>query len=182
MPKLKSITELKDEKKQLSARSKDVIEKAKTEKRQLSAEENELLGANQLRMREIDLEIEERMDENTSPGRPHVTRQGGFLLSRAIRNMVNGREQHETEAAIIHEATQYHRMSVSQVPDNQGIVIPVSLENRSAFTAATESATGVVIDQEQQEMLLPVTECACIGTCWCKIHDRSSGRYLLAFL
>lgn len=78
MPKLKSITELKDEKKQLSARSKDVIEKAKTEKRQLSAEENELLGANQLRMREIDLEIEERMDENTSPGRPHVTRQGGF--------------------------------------------------------------------------------------------------------
>lgn len=156
MPKLKSITELKDEKKQLSARSKDVIEKAKTEKRQLSAEENELLGANQLRMREIDLEIEERMDENTSPGRPHVTRQGGFLLSRAIRNMVNGREQHETEAAIIHEATQYHRMSVSQVPDNQGIVIPVSLENRSAFTAATESATGVVIDQEQQEMLLPL--------------------------
>ncbi len=32
----------------------------------------------------------------------------------------------------------------------------MSLEKRAMFTAATESATGVVIDQERQELLLPL--------------------------
>ena len=49
MAKEKSITDLKDEKKQLISRSKEIIEKAKSEKRQFSKEENEELGDQQER-------------------------------------------------------------------------------------------------------------------------------------
>ena len=48
MAKEKSITELKDEKKQLQSRSRSIIEAAKGEKRQFTAEENEELGTNPL--------------------------------------------------------------------------------------------------------------------------------------
>lgn len=156
MPKLKSITELMDEKKQLSARSKEVIEKAKTEKRQLSAEENELLGANQIRMQEINLEIEERKDENSHEGKQHEPTKKAFSLARSIRNMVNGRAQDESDAVILNAAAEKHSKSVATEKDERSIVIPVSVEKRTAFTAGAESTTGVVIDQDQQEMLLPL--------------------------
>ena len=64
MAKEKSITELKDEKKQLQSRSRSIIEAAKGEKRQFTAEENEELGRNQTRMAEINLEIDEKETEN----------------------------------------------------------------------------------------------------------------------
>lgn len=157
MAKEKSITELKDEKKQLSARSKAILEKAKGEKRQLSAEENEELGANQCRMAEINLEIEEREDENRQQGRRHVPAgQGKFSLRRAIANMVDGNQQNDADAGIIEAATTQHNMSGAQMADKRSIVVPVNMERRDAFTAATEAATGVVIDEEQQEMLLPL--------------------------
>ena len=155
MAKEKSITELKDEKKQISARSKAIIEKARGEKRQLNAEENEELGANQCRMAEINLEIAEREEENRQKGRPHQP-QGGFSLRRAIANMVDGSQQNDVEAAVIEAATTHHNMSGVQMADRRSIVVPVNVEKRAAFTAATETATGVVIDEEQQEMLLPL--------------------------
>lgn len=40
--------------------------------------------------------------------------------------------------------------------DKRSIVVPVNMESRAAFTAASEAVTGVVIDEEQQEMLLPL--------------------------
>ena len=156
MAKEKSVTELKDEKKQLSARSKAIIDKAKGEKRQLNAEESEELGANQCRMAEINLEIEEREDENRQSKRQHQPQGGKFSLRRAIANMVDGNQQNDTDAAVIDAATTQHNMSGAQMADKRSIVIPVNMEKRAAFTAATEAATGVVIDEEQQEMLLPL--------------------------
>jgi HK97 family phage major capsid protein len=157
MAKEKSITELKDEKKQLSARSKVIIEAAKGEKRQLNAEENEELGANQCRMAEINLEIEEREDQNRQQGKQHVTPgQGKFSLRRAIANMVDGNQQNDADASVIDAATTHHNMSGAQMADKRSIVVPVNMESRAAFTAATEAVTGVVIDEEQQEMLLPL--------------------------
>lgn len=157
MAKEKSITELKDEKKQLSARSKAIIEAAKGEKRQLNAEENEELGANQCRMAEINLEIEEREDQNRQQGKQHVTPgQGKFSLRRAIANMVDGNQQNDVDAGVIDAATTLHNQSGAQMADKRSIVVPVNMENRAAFTAATEAATGVIIDEEQQEMLLPL--------------------------
>lgn len=155
MAKEKSITELKDEKKQLSTRSKAIIDAAKGEKRQFTAEENEELGAAQTRMAEINLEIEERSAANRQPGRQHQP-QGKFSLRRAIANMVDGNQQNDADASIIDAAVTHHNMSGAQMADKRSIVVPVNLENRAAFTAATEAATGVVIDEEQQEMLLPL--------------------------
>lgn len=156
MSKEKSITELKDEKNQISARSKAIIEKARGEKRQLNAEENEQLGANQCRMAEINLEIEEREDENRQKGRSHQPKGGRFSLRRAISNMVDGNPQNDVEAEVIEAATTHHNTSGAQMADRRGIVVPVNMEKRAAFTAATEVATGVIIDEEQQEMLLPL--------------------------
>lgn len=156
MSKEKSITELKDEKNQISARSKAIIEKARGEKRQLNAEENEQLGANQCRMAEINLEIEEREDENRQKGRSHQPKGGRFSLRRAISNMVDGNPQNDVEAEVIEAATTHHNTSGAQMADRRGIVVPVNMEKRAAFTAATEAATGVIIDEEQQEMLLPL--------------------------
>ena len=156
MAKEKSITELKDEKKQLSTRSKEIISVAKGEKRQFTAEENEELGAAQTRMAEINLEIEERSEANRQPGRQHQPQGGKFSLRRAIANMVDGNGQNDADAGVIDAATTHHNMSGAQMADKRSIVVPVNLENRAAFTAATEAATGVVIDEEQQEMLLPL--------------------------
>lgn len=156
MSKEKSITELKDEKNQISARSKAIIEKARGEKRQLNAEENEQLGANQCRMAEINLEIEEREDENRQKGRSHQPKGGRFSLRRAISNMVDGNPQNDVEAEVIEAATTHHNTSGAQMADRRGIVVPVNMEKRAAFTAAAGAATGVIIDEEQQEMLLPL--------------------------
>lgn len=157
MAKEKSITELKDEKKQLSARSKEVIEKAKGEKRQLNAEENEELGLNQCRRAEIDLEIEEHEALNRQQGKRHTpANQERFSLRRALANYVSGHDQNDADAAIIEAATDFHNGSGVARASKTSLVIPTSLEKRATFTAATESATGVVIDQEQQEMLLPL--------------------------
>lgn len=158
MAKEKSITELKDEKKEISRRSKEIIQKAKEEKRQFTSEENEELGTNQCRMAEINLEIEQRDEDNRTSRRtvPQNTGNGRFSLRRAISNLVNGNQQNDVEAGVIEDATTYHNMSGVQMSDEHGIVVPVNVENRAAFTAKTEAATGVVIDEEQQEMLLPL--------------------------
>ena len=158
MAKEKSITDLKDEKKQLSARSKEIIEKAKGEKRQFSSEENEELGANQARMAEINLEIEEREEENRGkrPVKTVTTGNSGFSIRRAILAQMNKTEQRDSEAAVIEEATRLHR-SVAATAENCGeLILPLSYQKRAAYTAGTEATTGVVIDEEQQELLLPL--------------------------
>ena len=157
MAKEKSITELKDEKKQLQSRSKEIIAKAKGEQRQFTAEENEELGANQVRMAEINIEIDERELENRSS---HVfgPRQSieQFSLRRAILAQMNKTEQRDSEAAVIEEATKLHRSVAATTEDSGELIIPLSYAKRAAYTAATEEATGVVIDEEQQELLLPL--------------------------
>lgn len=155
--KEKSTTELKDEKKQLISRSKAIIESAKGEKRQLNAEENEEIGANQCRMVEINLEIEEREAENRkTPARTYspVGKEGKFSLRRAILAQANHQEQRDEEMRVIEEATKLHR-SVAATAENCGDLI-IPMETRAAFTAKTEAATGVVIDEDKMEMLLPL--------------------------
>lgn len=157
MAKEKSITELKDEKKQLQSRSRSIIEAAKGEKRQFTAEENEELGRNQTRMAEINLEIDEKETENRqAPARRMESTNKQFSLRRAILAQMNKTEQRESEAAVIEEATKLHR-SVAATAENSGeLIIPMSYAKRAAYTAGTEKTTGVVIDEEQQELLLPL--------------------------
>ncbi len=156
MAKEKSITELKDERNQLITRSKEIINGAKTEKRQFKPEEAEELGTNQQRRAEIDLEIEEHEVMNRQQGKRHqpVVNEN-FSLRRAILAQMNKTEQRDSEAVVIAEATKLHR-SVAATAENCGeLIIPLQYQ-RAAYTATTEKQTGVVIDEEQQELLLPL--------------------------
>lgn len=160
MAKEKSITELRDEKRQLATSVKDIIAEARAANdgrgRQFTTKEEEEIGKAQCRMAEINLEIAEHEAENRGKGRLHTEAGGRFSLRRAIKNMCDGVGQTDVEAQVIEEARTAHDTSGVQASDRRGIVIPVAMESRAAFTAGTESATGVLIDQEQQEMLLPL--------------------------
>lgn len=69
---------------------------------------------------------------------------------------MNKTEQRDSEAAVIEEATRLHR-SVAATAENCGeLILPLSYQKRAAYTAGTEATTGVVIDEEQQELLLPL--------------------------
>lgn len=160
MAKEKSITELRDEKRQLSTSVKEIIAEARAANdgrgRQFTAKEEEEIGKAQCRMAEINLEIAEHEAENRGKGRLHAEAVGRFSLRRAIKNMCDGVGQTDVEAQVIEEARTAHDTSGVQASDRRGIVIPVAMESRTAFTAGTESATGVLIDQDRQEMLLPL--------------------------
>ncbi|MFV0323053.1 MAG: phage major capsid protein [Bacteroides xylanisolvens] len=157
MAKEKSITELKDERNQLIARSKEIINGAKTEKRQFKPEEAEELGTNQQRRAEIDLEIEEHEVMNRQQGKKHQpVANEGFSLRRAILAQMNKTEQRASEASVIEDATKLHR-SVAATAENCGeLIVPLTYQKRAAYTAGIEATTGVVIDEEQQELLLPL--------------------------
>ena len=141
MPREKSITDLKDERTQLSIRAKAITDGARAEKRMLNEGENTELGEIQCRMTDINMEIATKEAENRGKGTPHVEPgQERFSLRRSLANYISGQGQHDADAR----------------SSQNSLVIPMSLEKRAMFTAATESATGVVIDQEQQELLLPL--------------------------
>lgn len=155
MPKEKSTTELRDEKNQLIQRGKEILSGAKTEKRQLSEAENKELSDNQIRMAEIDLDIAASELTNGKRGVPHTPVSGEkFSLRRAILAQMNKTEQRESEASVIEAATLLHR-SVAATAENCGELI-IPLEMRAPYTAGAEAQKGVVIDEDQMELLLPL--------------------------
>ena len=157
MPREKSITDLKDERTQLSIRAKAITDGARAEKRMLNEGENTELGEIQCRMADINMEIATKEAENRGKGTPHVEPgQERFSLRRSLANYISGQGQHDADASVIEAATRLHNSAGVTRSSQNSLVIPMSLEKRAMFTAATESATGVVIDQEQQELLLPL--------------------------
>ena len=157
MPREKSITDLKDERTQLSIRAKAITDGARAEKRMLNEGENTELGEIQCRMTDINMEIATKEAENRGKGTPHVEPgQERFSLRRSLANYISGQRQHDADASVIEAATRLHNSAGVTRSSQNSLVIPMSLEKRAMFTAATESATGVVIDQEQQELLLPL--------------------------
>lgn len=155
MAKEKSTTELRDEKKQLSTRAQEIISLAKTEKRGFKDEENEEIASIQIRKAEIDESLSKLEEENRSKGEQHKPQaKEGFSLRRAIVNQMYHREQRESEMSVIEEAREQQR-GVS--PDAEGdLFIPLASEKRATFTAVNEATTGVVVDTDKQEMLLPL--------------------------
>lgn len=155
MPKEKSTLELIDERNQLIAKRKEITEAAKTEKRQLKEDETTELGNIQIRLEEIKTEAEELRSLNQGSGKPHSPKAvEKFSFRRAIANYISGQDQDATDASVIEETTNFHNGCGVQRASQKSLVLP--LESRATFTAAAESATGVVIDQEQQELLLPM--------------------------
>lgn len=156
MGKEKSITELKDEKQQLATRSRQIISEARAAEsgagRALTAAETEELNNAQLRMQEINVEIQERMELNSRKGMPHAANEP-FSLRRAILSKLDGVEQRDTEARVIEEARKEHSAAGIGSWAQNNLVVPMT---RAAYTAKTESELGVVIGQDQQEMLFPL--------------------------
>lgn len=150
--KVKSITELKDEKQQLAARSKELIESAKTEKRMFNQEENDELANIQARMAEINVEIEEKIEENRQiPTKKMEKKMENFSLRKAIVAQMTGKAQSAAEQNVIDEAVKMNSRSGVEYTEGS-LVIPMSY--RAALTAGGNN--GVLVDEDKQELLLPL--------------------------
>ena len=150
--KKKSVTELMDEKAQLSIRSKEIIDGAKAEKRMFNDEENGELAEIQARMAEINVEIEEVREENRKePIKKIEKKMEKFSLRKAILAQMNGKAQREAEQCVIDEAVKLNNRSGLEMTEGS-LVVPMSY--RAAV--ATGSTGGAFVDEEQQEFLFPL--------------------------
>lgn len=150
--KKKSVTELKDEKAQLSLRSKAIIDGAKAEKRMFNDEENEELRNIQSRMAEINVEIEEVIEENRQePTKKINKKMEKFSLRKAILAQMSGKPQSAAEQCVIDEAVKLNKRN-GIVAEEGSLVVPMSY--RAALTAGGD--TGVLVNEEQQELLFPL--------------------------
>lgn len=149
-----SITELQVERDSCKQRCNEILQNAKQDgERRLTAEETKEFDRNSLRMREIDMEIDTRKQSLLAKGAP-VSNKERFSLRRAILNVATRSSQTDAELSVMERAKEAHRGSGCDALMGQ-IHIPLA-EERAMFTAATEAATGVVIEEEQKEMLLPL--------------------------
>ncbi len=156
MAKEKSITELRDERNQLATRSREITDGARKEARMLNEKETKELGEIQCRMAEINVEILRNEEENGKAGKRHETKVERFSLQRALRNYVTGQGQHDAEEALIEKAKEIQLQSgAGALSSERSLVLPFSVEKRF-FYAGKEMETGVVIDEDQQEMLFPL--------------------------
>lgn len=153
MPKEKSTTDLRDERSGLIKRGKDLINAAKAESRGFTETESKEYNEVQMDIRSIDMDLREKEIENRGSGEQHnQPNTEKFSLRRAILSQVEKTEQRDTESSVIESAKEVHRSAGFQTTN--GIIIP--LEARAAYTAGAESPKRVVIDENQQELLLPL--------------------------
>lgn len=155
MAKELSITELQAERSECKKRCNEIVLNAKQDgERRMTDAESKEYNEKYLRMHEIDMEIDERKQTLKTTGTP-VSNKERFSLRRAILNAATrGASQTDAEMQVMERAKESHRGSGCDALTGQ-IHIPLA-EERAMFTAATEAATGVVVEKEQKEMLLPL--------------------------
>lgn len=151
MAKEKSIIEMQEEQKTLRQASRELLGKAKAEKRALTAEEQATLDENEIRQRELKLEIEERRDDLHSQRNIEGKKESrSFSLVRAIRNTVTGKAQEPTEAEILARAAERQGNL-----NAEGMLVP--FQTRAAMSTTNGVSFGI-IDQDNQEMVLPLEQ------------------------
>lgn len=153
MAKEKSIVELLDEKQTIVARHSQITEAAKAEERKLTSAETAELGKAELRLHEINRDIAKREQSLSGQGTPMQPTEK-FSLRRAILNAAKGAGQHDADLQVMERAAELHKKSGCDDLAGQ-IHIPLA-EKRAMFTAAAEAAKGVVIQEDQRELLLPL--------------------------
>ena len=152
MAKEKSLAELRADKAAAVARAKEITDLAKTETRKLSDEESKEHSELQVKVAELNMDITAHEERNQN-GKGKVivgASREKFSLQRAILAHMGGKEQRDVEANAIAEATGKHTGKAEE----GALIVP--FETRATYTAGTEATTGVVIDEEQQELLLPL--------------------------
>lgn len=153
MAKEKSLAELRADKAEAIKRAKEITDKAKAETRKLNDDEMKEHNELNVRIAELNTDIVAHEEANRGQGKTHTSvKREKFSLRRAIVNQMTGREQGDVEAAVIEEASELHRSVAGKNVD--GLILP--FETRAAYTAGTEATTGVVIDEDQMELLLPL--------------------------
>lgn len=153
MAKNKSVTELRDELRQLDARAKTIIDGFTAEGRMANSSEEKELGEIRGKRYQLNVDIDEAEALTRRAGTTH--QKDEFSLTRAVRSLVAGKQLSGVEAEVCNEARNQHERSGANL-DSNGIWVPATTERRAIMTAATEAATGVVIDEQQQEMLFPL--------------------------
>lgn len=139
MSKEKTVTELKDERNQLSTRAKEITDGARAEKRMLNEGENTELGEIQCRMADINTDIAVKESENRQKGTPHQNNPG-FSLRKAMLEMVDGGSYSEETRRMSEMGKQALTEAGVALRGTRGIYIPV--ECRDSFTATGVSGTG----------------------------------------
>ncbi len=155
MPKQKNTTELRDELAQLKSESQKILSEVRASGKMLDASQEKRLGEIQCRQVEIRAELNDLDVQNQQKGKPYEKKGESFSLRRAILAASKHQEQRDTEAAVIEQAAAMHRASGIPCDTCGDLVIPFA-QKRAAYTAATEAATGVVIDEDQMELLFPL--------------------------
>lgn len=155
MAKEKSITELRDERKQALSRAQEIVAGAKAEARKLTdAEQNEVTRC-QLEAKELELNIEQSknlMSAQRNGAKPAEK----FSLRRALLSHLSGKSQRDVEAQAIEEAEAYQRNTVSPSSISSNDLVLPMFEQRGLYNAAAEAVTGVVVEEDKQELLLPL--------------------------
>ncbi len=156
MAKEKSLAELRAEKAEAIKRAKELTDNARKEERKLTDDEMKDHTEISTRLAELNIEIAAHEERNQGGGKPYVpTTKKPFSLRRAIVAQMNGHEQRDSEAEAIDAATKAHRSISGQFDDaGSGLIVP--FQTRAAYTAGTEAPKGVVIDEDQMELLLPL--------------------------
>lgn len=155
MSKNKSVTELQAELRQLDARADEIMRGYEAESRTANATELKELGEIQSKRYRVQAEITDAEALTLRAGAQHKAAVDQFSLTRAIRSMVSGTPLADADAAVCRRAQEVHSTSGADMQETRGIWLPTHTERRK-MTAAKEAATGVVIDEDQQELLFPL--------------------------
>ena len=156
MAKEKSITEMRDERQQMLVRAQEIVAAAKADnnRKLTEAEQNEVTRC-QLDAKELELQIEQRKDILGSQ-RKGVKPNEKFSLRRALLAHLSGKDQRDVEAQAIEDAQTYQRNNVSPSSISSNDLVLPMFESRGLYSAAVEAATGVVVEEDKQELLLPL--------------------------
>ena len=156
MAKDKSITELRDERNQLLVRAQDIVAAAKADnnRKLTEVEQNEVTRC-QLDAKELELQIEQRkniLGAQRNSGKPTEK----FSLRRALLAHLSGKDQRDVEAQAIEDAQTYQRNNVSPSSISSNDLVLPMFESRGLYSAVSEAVTGVVVEEDKQELLLPL--------------------------
>lgn len=155
MSKNKSVTELQSELRAIDDRANEVMQAYLSEERTASAAEAKELGELQAKRYRLQRDIADAEALTMRAGERFNNTKEQFSLVRAIRSMANGERLTGADAEVCTRAKEAHATSGADCQEQRGIWVPTHTEKRM-MTAATEAATGVVIDEEQQELLFPL--------------------------
>lgn len=158
MAKELSITELRDEKKQLQSRATELIGLARKEDRKFSSAEEKEVNDAHLRMTEINVEIAGKEARNEGEGRKHDVK-APMSLRKSLLEMVEGRSFSE-DTQKMHEIGGASMQGFAKRGNGRNLFVPI--EARS-FTATGSDTGKSMIETDFLDILGPLRDRMVLG-------------------